>query len=139
MPRIDCPESEFARSSRGQMLSAVLKDPEAKTWSDKTPRRMAMERAVLSVREKSSHALRDCFVAGDPPPPASDGSGRPTTRTAMIEARRARAAEENYAIGKNTKATLPVGKQPGAPGKTPGYQKFTHHDVDRNDPKKVRC
>ena len=130
LPKFDNPVNDLLRSTRGQTLHAVLKDPEAATWGGETPRRMAVERAVLSVREKSSCALRDCFVSGEAPLRVND-VGRPTTRTAMMAMRKEELTAQNTAIGSNPRSILPVGVQPGAPGKTPGYQRFTHHDVDR--------
>ena len=131
MPKLSCPEAELQKSTRGQTVSATLKNPAAASWSDETPRRMAMERAVLSVREKSSAGFRSTFTAEEEPAPFNE-AGRPTTRTAMVAARREQQAAENAHIGRNPRLSLPTGVQPGAPGKTKGYHRFTHHDVERN-------
>ena len=41
-----------------------------------------------------------------------------------------KAMAENAAIGASSRSSLPIGNQPGAPGKNPEYKRFTHHDVD---------
>ena len=161
LPRLGVPAADLVKSSKGQSLNTMLTHPDAKSWADDTPRRMAVERAVLSVREKSSAALvshsqhdnvrnrsdmisnvvvcsqRDCFAAEEPPPKLND-AGRPTTRTAMLAMRNEKLRAQNEEIGSNRKAILPVGVKPGAPGKNPEYKRFTHHDVDRMDPKNCR-
>ena len=137
LPRMECPEHDLRRSTRGQHLLTTLRNPELQSWSGETPRMMAVERAVLSVREKSSWGLREAIAAADPPPPLT-ATGRPSTRSAMISARREQQAAESARFGRSLRSTLPVGTRPGAPGKNPQYKRFTHHDVDRLDPKICR-
>ena len=134
LPSMDLPTSDLMRSTRGQNLNAMLRNPGTRDWADETPRRMAVERAVLSVREKSSYGLRESFAVEEPPPP-TNAAGRPTTRTHLMAMRREEQRTENTKIGaSNPRLSLPVGNQPGAPGKNPEYKRFTHHDVDRLRP-----
>ena len=61
MPKLECPATELNRSRRGETLNAVLQNPESTSWKSDGPKRAAVDRAVLSVREKSSFALRECM------------------------------------------------------------------------------
>ena len=130
MPKLECPATELNRSRRGETLNAVLQNPESTSWKSDGPKRAAVDRAVLGVREKSSFALRECMGDGVEPPPTLSPEGRPPTKTAMMEMRREKAMAENAAIGASSRSSLPIGNQPGAPGKNPEYKRFTHHDVD---------
>ena len=130
MPAFELPHDELMRSSRGQHLSGILADPALATAS--VVQRVAAERALLSVRERSSYQLRDCFVADSPSPRTSNGIQQPKTRTALLAMRREELQAANAAIGQEPRLTLPVGVQPGAPGKRPDAKRFTHHDVERN-------
>lgn len=129
MPAFSLPQTELMRSSRGQVLNGVLADPEQLSKASLV-QKVAAERALLSVRERSSFQLRDCF-ASDTPPPRTSETGQPTTRSAMLAMRREEMVAANAAIGANPRLTLPIGVQPGAPGKSPDAKRFTHHDVER--------
>ena len=123
------PESELCRSARGRNLVDLSRDP----GSPRGNKLAATERAILSVRERSSFQLREgCFVPDVKPPPLSP-SGRAVTRSQLLQLRRDAWKEENartsYPIEKST--TLPVGRLPGAPGKRPNVSRFTHLDTHR--------
>lgn len=122
------PSNEYSRSTRGQDLSTFAATIPEGALDD--PRRAVAETAMLSVRERSSFQLRDCFGRVEPAP-TLNADGRYATRSSLLDARRKQLAEENAAIGKNPKSTMPTGRQPGAPGKNPDARRFTHHDVER--------
>lgn len=86
-----------------------------------------------SVRGKSSSNLRNVF-SQEEPPPRVNAAGRPTTRAHMLAMRHEELAAANSAAAKGATPIMPVGRQPGAPGKTPGAPKFSHWDVMRNRP-----
>ena len=131
MPRMNAVrEEELQRSSRGKAISEFIQNPASGDVSE--VKLTAASRAMLSVREKSSTQFSDCIAApAVTEVPRTTSEGRPTTRTAMMAMRKEVSIAENEAIGKNARATLPVGVQPGAPGRNPTVGKFSADDVHR--------
>jgi hypothetical protein len=125
------PDTEMQRSMRGKNITTFVgKLPEGTPPED--ARRQAASTAMLSVREKSSHQLRDCMGTDVEEAPRLNEEGRFTTRSQLLAARREQLAAENMEIGKNPRLTLPSGSQPGAPGKNPEVKRFTHRKETRN-------
>lgn len=133
MPRMEVGDGELMRSKKGHMVHEFMNDPSSPEASD--VRRTAASRAMLSVREKSSHQLSDCIAAPEGASldvPRTNEEGRPTTRTAMLAMRKEQGIAHNAEVFQNMKSILPVGVQPGAPGKNPEMRKFNADDVHRN-------
>ena len=133
MPRMEVGDGELMRSRKGHMVHEFMNDPSSPEASD--VRRTAASRAMLSVREKSSHQLSDCIAAPEGASldvPRTNEEGRPTTRTAMLAMRKEQGIAHNAEVFQKMKSILPVGVQPGAPGKNPEMRKFNADDVHRN-------
>ena len=128
--RESLPKEELLRSSRGRDVARFARGIPSDTPHD-DPKRGIADTALLSVREKSSIQFRQTFGDSDQPPPERNSDGRFATRSALLAARKKETIEANAAVGANAKSTLPIGNQPGAPGKNPEYKRFTHHDVER--------
>ena len=141
LPKLDhlpvhLPEAELSRSARGRGLQDYMKDPESPRAN--AIKVTAVERNVISVRERSSFQLRDgCFIPDTKPPPLSP-SGRAVTRSQLMELRRTQFANDNIATWQGPverSTTLPRGVQLGAPGRSPrsngilGRQRFSHLDT----------
>ena len=131
------PDQELQRSARGRKLVDFAADPESPRAH--ATKLTAMERTILSARERSSFQLRDgCFIPDTKPPPLSP-TGRAVTRSQLLELRReqwkADNARTSYPVELST--TLPVGRVPGAPGKqfissgVMGRPRFTHLDTGK--------
>lgn len=124
-------DNELMRSSRGRTVYDFAHDPSSGEAND--VKRTAASRAMLAVREKSSMQFTECTAA---PPnamesaPMTNEEGRPTTRTAMLAMRKQQAIESNAIFV--PKGSMPIGVQPGAPGRNPDMKKFTADDVHRN-------
>jgi hypothetical protein len=83
----------------------------------------------MSVREKSSYQLSDCFIP-DVPAPLPSAAGRPATRSQLLERRRVDWVTDNARSSYPVPlTTLPVGVKPGAPGRRDGYHRFSHLDT----------
>ena len=124
------PAAEMANSFKGRMVAEVIDHP-----GEDGPRRMAIERAIMEVRGKSSNQVRSTFVP-ESAAPLVDGSGRATTRTQMLAMRRAELEAANAHIGRDRQTTLPKGVQPGAPGKRPDATRFTYDEVLMGSPER---
>ena len=114
------PAQEMGNSSKGSLMAQCIDSP-----GEDGPRRMAIERTMLSVRGKSSNQVRATFVPED----AAPLEGRATTRTQLLANRRAELEAANAQIGRDRQTTLPKGVQPGAPGKRPDATRFTCNEV----------
>ena len=126
----DTPPSELQSSMRGKMVAAALAEPQR---ADP----MAVERAMLDVREKSSYNLRSAFAQPEELA-RMNALGRPTTRTSMMVMRREAMNADNARIGHGRETILPKGVQPGAPGKRPDATRFTYADVECRRPVRGR-
>ena len=129
--RDSLPQTELLRSARGRDVARFAAKIPADASHDH-PQRGIADTALLSVREKSSIQLRQTFGGDhDQSAPERNSDGRFATRSALLAARKQQMCAENAAVGANPKSTLPIGVQPGAPGKNPDMPRFTHHDVER--------
>ena len=132
LPRMDVGADELARSTRGADVLAFQHDPNADAASP--TKRDAASRAMLSVRERSSHQLSDCIAAPEgaaDAAPRTNEEGRPLTRTAMLAMRREADIAQNAHLDSQMKSTMPIGVTPGAPGRNPDMKKFSADDVHR--------
>lgn len=128
------PQSDISRSARGRSLLAFASNLNSPHATD--AQLIGVERAILSVQERSSFQFQSSLVPDVPLPPLSDG--RAMTRSQMLELRKANGRQENQASFEATRqraqqhgyvnmlTSLPQGRRPGAPGKRPGYRAFSH-------------
>ena len=120
------------RSARGRLLMDFASDPESPRAAP--TKLVAQERNILSIRERSSFQLRDCFIPDTKPPPLTPGTNRATTRSQMLEMRKANAIAENvdfWSPRVHLTSRLPIGVQPGAPGRNPEAKRFSHLETGK--------
>ena len=124
------PAADFGKSVKGKLVAQVIDNP-----GEDGPRRMAIERAIMEVRGRSSSQVRSTFVPESAARLVDDG-GRATTRTQLLAMRRAELEAANAHIGRDRQTTLPKGVQPGAPGKRPDATRFTYNEVLMGSPER---
>ena len=131
LPRLEhlpvyVPEQELKNSARGRLALDFALDPNSPRAAD--TKLVAQERNILSIRERSSYQLRDCFIPDTKPPPMND-AGRFTTRSQMLAMRKANAVQHSLDVWSprvHLSSRLPIGVTPGAPGRNPETPRFNH-------------
>ena len=124
------PTTEMGNSIKGRLVAQVIDSP-----GGDGPRRMAIERAIMEVRGKSSAQVRNTFVP-EHTAPLVDDAGRATTRTQLLAMRRAELEAANAHVGRDRQTSLPKGVQPGAPGKRPDASRFTFNEILMGSPER---
>lgn len=76
--------------------------------------------AILAVRERSSHQLRESFIADTPA--LSDIR----SRSSMLAERKDWTARQNLKFQDTIRISMPRGRTLGAPGKNPNVRNFNH-------------